>query len=116
MAKTRHPAEEYKMRDILSAGKLKSIQLLLNRSLVLLKTAVAEPEKRNECIIKTQNILAQFEAALNFREGSLSGHLFYLFDYIFVELNHRDESALKTAIDMLTQLKETFAHFRTPLR
>lgn len=108
MAKRAVHAEEYRKRDILTAGKLKSLLLLLNRALLLLKEAGRDPARRNVNIVKTQNILAQLERALDFRQGELAGQLFYLFDYIFAELSNRDDRAVATAINMLTTLKDTF--------
>ena len=104
----KNESETYKEIAIKSAGKLKSLLLLVNRAILLLKEAKEDKEKTRENIIKTQNILAQLEKALNFKEGDLAGDLFFIYDYLFAELNNMDDKAIDTSIKMLTDLKETF--------
>ena len=98
-----------------SAGKIQSLILLINRGIILLKEAGADPAKRNTNIVKTQNILAQLERALNFRQGKLAGNLFYIYDYIFDELSRRDDRGMDTAIRMLTQLRDTYTELHRKL-
>ncbi len=92
-----------------SAGKIQSLILLLNRGIILLKEAKELPEKRNSAIVKTQNILAQLERALNFKRGKLAGNLFFIYDFIFDELSRRDARGIDTAINMMTQLRNTYS-------
>ncbi|OGJ93434.1 MAG: hypothetical protein A2350_13085 [Candidatus Raymondbacteria bacterium RifOxyB12_full_50_8] len=98
----------YKKVAITSAGKLPSIVLLVDRAVILLKEAREDDEKRQANIIKTQNILAQLERALDFDAGDVAGSLFFIYDYLFAELNNRDDQALDTATKMLGELQETF--------
>ena len=100
--------ERYREMAIKSAGKLKSILMLLNRAIVYLKEIRENEALRSANITKAQNILAQLEQALNFDEGKLAGDLFFIFDYLFAELNRQDDNAVETSIKMLQDLKATF--------
>jgi len=99
----------YKEIDIKTAGKLKSLLLLFDRALVLLKQAKESPEKRNAIIVQTQNILAQLEQSLDFNRGGLAGDLFFVFDFLFEDLQRRDERAVDTALKMISGLRGAFA-------
>ncbi|MFH0919477.1 MAG: flagellar export chaperone FliS [Fibrobacterota bacterium] len=102
-------AQIYRESDIKTAGKLKSLLLLFDRALVLLHEARDNEKKRGPNIVKVQNILAQFEHSLDFESGGLAGDLFFLYDYLFEELQRRDERAIDTALRMVGDLRTAFA-------
>lgn len=100
--------EEFLETALGSAGKLQTLILLVNRGIVLLKEAKVTPAVRQTNIVKTQNILAQLERALNFKKGKLAGNLFFIYDYLFDELSRRDSRGIDVSIRMLAQLRDTF--------
>jgi flagellin-specific chaperone FliS len=99
------PPEVYRKMSAVSAGKLKSVLLLMDRAVLLLKEARADPALLSGHAVKIQNILAQLEQAINFREGPQSRELFALFDYLFQEIGRRDGQAVETALVFLTKLR-----------
>ena len=101
--------EEFIETALGSAGKLPSLILLINRAIILLKEAKTAPGLRRQNIVKTQNILAQLERALNYRKGKLSGNLFFIYDFLFDELTRGDEKGIDLSINMLMQLRDTYA-------
>jgi flagellin-specific chaperone FliS len=104
--------EEFIETALGSSGRLHSLILLLNRAIILLKEAKAVPGTRRENVIKAQNILAQMERSLNYRQGKQTGNLFFIYDYVFDELSRRDDRGIETALSMLTQLRDTYTELR----
>jgi flagellin-specific chaperone FliS len=98
----------YKETDIKTAGKLKSLLLLVDRGITLLTEAKENAGVRSGHIVKVQNILAQLEQMLNFDRGPQAGDLFFVYDYLFEELQNRDERGIETTLRMLTELRDTF--------
>jgi len=101
--------EKFRDTAIGSSGKIASILILIDRAKALLREAKEDVVKRETNIVKTQNILAQLEMALNFREGAEASNLFLVYDFLFEELDKRDDHAIDTCDHMLTELRETLA-------
>ena len=101
------PVKLYQEVAALSAGKLKSVLLLMDRAVLLLKEAQADTALRPTHTVKVQNILAELERSLNVKEGDQAKALFVLFDYVFAALNQRNERAIETALKFLTPLRDT---------
>lgn len=108
MSPKKDETEQYREISIKSAGKLKSILLLVDRAILLLNQAKEDESLVPANIVKVQNILAQLERALNFKRGTSAGDLFFVYDYLFVELNNRDEQSINTSLNMLRDLKDIF--------
>ena len=104
----KHKIDEFIETALGSAGKLQSLIMLINRAIILLKESKAEPEKLNANIVKAQNILAQLERALNFKQGKLTPNLFFIYDYMFDELSRRDIQGIDTVLPILTQLRDAY--------
>ena len=101
-------AEEYAQQQIQGAGKLKSLQMLHEGGVRFLKHALADTENRAENIIKTQNIIAQLQMTLKPEKGELAELIFYLYDYIYVQLEKGDEASINNSVMLFNHLIHTF--------
>ena len=103
-------ADQYKFSRVMTAGRIQSIILLVDKASELLKRIdLNDREKFRLDIIKCQNIIAQLEMALNFRGGLAVAELFGLYEQIYTCLAVSSAKSLNNA-------KFLLAHFRHTLR
>lgn len=99
---------EYSENQILTAGKLKSIQMLHEGAIRFIKEALEDNENRNKLTIKAKNIIVQLQMSLKPEESAESALLFHLYDYIFTLLNKGNDESLKNSIMLFEHLSNTF--------
>lgn len=105
---TSEVAGYYDRLNISTAPKSRKLVMLHERTVELLKSSKsAPPQDRRLILNKTQNILAQLEAALRI-EDPVSQGLFYLYDYAYVLLERDDTTAIDQSLSLLTTLRDTF--------
>ncbi|MGD9200723.1 MAG: flagellar protein FliS [Chitinispirillia bacterium] len=102
-------AGHYTRMQIETASRPKQISMLHNRCVGLIKLATREKVSTQKRILldKAQNILVQFQSALRM-EDEISNGLFYLYDYSYLLLENGSEDSCGNAIDIMTELRETF--------
>ena len=89
----------YRRSQIMTAGKVKSIQMLLRH----LKNKLNQIDMNNpdenleKDLLNCRNIVAQLEMALNFRQGTASQDIFDLYELIYMALEQPTKKSIKTA-------------------
>lgn len=107
--------ESYKTNDIETASRVKLIVMLYNGAIRFAQIAIEainnnNIEVANIHIIKSQNIVSELLASLNFDAGSIANELSSLYIYIhrlLVEGNlQKNTQPIQEAVELLTNLKE----------
>lgn len=94
----------YKLRDLQSAGKVKSVILLLEGCLLRCKQAREDQAGRTERLRQARNILSQLELSVNLKAGDAAKNLFFLYDYVYDRLDAGAGADLQIAINMLRDM------------
>lgn len=110
--------KQYRQTQIDTTPKEQILLMLYDgavRFLHLAKEGMAEKniEKIHNNIIKVQNIITEFEAALDMKNGGeFAESLFALYEFISRQLSQanikKDEAALDIAIKHITELRDTW--------
>ena len=110
--------KQYQQTQINTTPKEQILLMLYDgavRFLHLAKEGMAEKniEKIHNNIIKVQNIITEFEAALDMKNGGeFAQNLFALYEFISRQLSQanlkKDEAALDIAIKHITELRDTW--------
>ncbi len=100
------PSEAYSKARIMTAGRLRSVIMLLNRAEHLLAKLDHSKQEKTE-LIQVQNIIAQLEIALNFRKGSSAFELFDYLEEIYARLDFGSKGSLHAAQLQISRLRET---------
>ncbi len=99
-----------------SPGKL--LLMLYDGALKFLRFAMIAMEEKNientnKYLIKTQDILGELMATLNFDAGEISNRLFSLYSFMnqeLIEANiHKDKDKVENVYSMLEELRDTWA-------
>ena len=106
------PLEQFLNTAIGTSGTLASLLLLVDRAIVLLKESQQDVGARPENLRKVRNILAQLQMALNFKAGDVPRNLFFLYDYLYEELQVGDDLSLDGSLRLLGQLRDTLAELK----
>jgi flagellin-specific chaperone FliS len=94
----------YKLRDLQSAGKIKSIILLLEGCLLLCKQAREDEAGRPQFLDRAKSILSQLELSVNVSAGEPAQNIFFLYDYVYDRLNAGTGADIQVGINMLRDL------------
>ena len=98
-----------------SSGKL--LLMLYDGALKFLRFALIAIEDKNienanTYLVKTQNILLELMATLNYDTGEIARQLYNLYDYMNRELIdaniHKDSNKVKSVYDLLEELRDTW--------
>ena len=108
----------YKNNQVMIAPKKKLLIMLYDgaiKNLKLAEMAIAnkEIEKTNNCLTKTQNIIAELMSTLNFDAGGdIAKNLYQLYDYMFMKLIRanidKDVEGVIEVKQFLEELRETW--------
>ena len=103
-----HPAHSaYQKTTIMTAGRVKSVELLLEKLKREVPKIDLDPSDPNsEQVIKCQNIVAQLEMSLNF-EGSSAPELFDIYETIYMGLSAPTHKSIRVVQYLITNLLET---------
>ncbi len=111
-------AEAYRQNEVLTANKETVLILLYEGAIRFLKQAIDAVEKKNQAdkikyIIKTNEIVAELRAGLNFKMGGeIAGNLERLYDYVADRLiqgnMNNSAQSLQEALTVLTSLHEAW--------
>lgn len=107
-------AQQYLENHLRTAGKLKSLQLLHQGCAKNIRRALTEPDNRAEYILKSQNIVAQLQMALDLRDGNIAELIFYVYDYVYKMLEKGDTLSLSHAWELMEHMSVTFRMIRKP--
>jgi flagellin-specific chaperone FliS len=94
----------YKLRDLQSAGKMKSIILLLEGCLIHCKQAREDEAGRAGHLEKARNIIAQLELSVNIQSGEAARNIFFLYDYLYDQLALATGTGIQISINLLRDL------------
>lgn len=101
-------AKNYKTNQIMTAGRIQSIILLLTDAEKRLGEINLEDSAASRVpIIGCQNIVAQLEMTLNHRDGHAANIFFLALELIYESLDNLNEKSLKVARYVCTHLKES---------
>ena len=107
--------ETYKTNDIETASKMKLVVMLYQGAIRFAYISIEAIEQKNYEIanlntIKSQNIVSELLASLNFEAGNIASELSSLYIYIhrlLVEGNmQKNTTLIQEAIELLSNLKE----------
>ena len=101
-------AKNYKTNQLMTAGRIQSVILLLTEAERRLGEINLEDIAASTVpIIGCQNIVAQLEMALNHRHGKVANMFFLALELIYDSLENLNEKSLKVARYVCTHLKES---------
>jgi len=101
-------AKDYKTNQLVTAGRVQSIILLLTEAEKRLGEINLEDSAASRVpIVGCQNIVAQLEMALNHRHGKVANMFFLALELIYESLENLNEKSLKVARYVCTHLKES---------
>ncbi|MFP4521115.1 MAG: flagellar protein FliS [Fibrobacterota bacterium] len=98
--------DKYKKVNILSAGKIKSLQLLVEKALAECRLAVADRDKSAEILANVRDIMVQLQMALDLDNGDVPRNLFFLYDYIYECAEENTSESLNKAVTILKRIRE----------
>ncbi len=101
-------AKNYKTTQLMTAGRIQSVILLLTEAEKRLGEINLEDSAASRVpIVGCQNIVAQLEMALNHRHGKVANMFFLALELIYESLENLNEKSLKVARYVCTHLKES---------
>jgi len=101
-------AKNYKTTQLMTAGRIQSVILLLTEAEKRLGEINLEDSAASRVpIVGCQNIVAQLEMALNHRHGKMANMFFLALELIYTGLENINEKSLKVARYVCTHLKES---------
>ncbi len=101
-------AKNYKTNQLMTAGRIQSVILLLTEAEKRLGEINLEDLAASRVpIIGCQNIVVQLEMALNHRDGHAANIFFLALELIYESLENLNEKSLKVARYVCTHLKES---------
>ncbi len=101
-------AKNYKTNQLMTAGRIQSVILLLTEAEKRLGEINLEDSAASRVpIVGCQNIVAQLEMALNHRHGKVANMFFLALELIYESLENLNEKSLKVARYVCTHLKES---------
>ncbi len=101
-------AENYRTNQLVTAGRIQSIILLLTEAEKRLGEINLEDSAASRVpIVGCQNIVALLEMALNHRHGKVANMFFLALELIYESLENLNEKSLKVARYVCTHLKES---------
>ncbi len=101
-------AKNYKTNQLMTAGRIQSVILLLTEAEKRLGEINLEDSAASRVpIVECQNIVAQLEMALNHRHGKMANMFFLALELIYESLENLNEKSLKVARYVCTHLKES---------
>ncbi len=108
-------SEQYRNSNVMTAGKVKSVELLLEKASHLLSPPdeVEEEEMLNN-IRQVRNILTQLQMSLNLKNGEAAVHIFEVYELAQKALEDPSEKSLDVARylirDLLKTIRLAFGH------
>ena len=102
----RASAEEYQRINVMTAGTLKSVQLLVEKSVHLMKTLPPPGENRNSHLDQIQNIIAQIQRSLNLEETE-ARMMHKVLAQVWDALETRDPVVFPKSMEIMVHLQTT---------
>jgi len=101
-------AKNYKTNQLMTAGRIQSVILLLTEAEKRLgEINLEDLAASRDPIVGCQNIVAQLEMALNHKIGQTTNVFFLALELIYTGLENINEKSLKVARYVCTHLKES---------
>lgn len=110
--------EVYRQRQVQTAGPGKLLLLLYDGAIKFAKKGIlaieeGDVEGANRNLQRCQDIISELAASLNRDVGEVAENLAALYDYMYRELvrgnTTKDASIIEPIVDMLAELRETWA-------
>ena len=97
--------EIYRKTNIYSAGKIKSLLLLIDKGLSESRHAIASLDNNFNNRGAVIKIISQLQMALNLDNGEVAQNLFFLYDYIAESIDENTKESINNAIVIFKRIR-----------